>query len=130
MHTVVSLRFILWLLGGFLCLGAGLFRPAQADTFSTLRSFAAAETSPAAMIQGQDGAFYGTTETGGAGGVGSVFTMKADGSGYRVLHSFGVVDSQGRLDGAQPVAALLQAADGALYGTTFKGGANRHRHGV
>ena len=79
----------------------------------------------AALIQATDGNLYGTTEKGGSsschggpGGCGTVFRVAPDGTGYTVLHRF-----SGETDGAHPVAALLQATDGNLYGTTSYGGA-------
>ena len=51
---------------------------------------------------------------------GVVFSLNPDGSGYRVLKSFG----GGASDGAQPRAPLVQAADGMLFGTTYAGGAS------
>jgi uncharacterized repeat protein (TIGR03803 family) len=72
----------------------------------------------AAVIEGSDGALYGTTAVGGSGGNGTVFKINKDGSGYMVLHSFGVGDGQ------TPFGALLQASDGVLYGTTFLGGSS------
>jgi uncharacterized repeat protein (TIGR03803 family) len=80
----------------------------------------------APLIQGSDGALYGTTSEGGAYkrelkdgyvGVGTVFRLNKDGTGYTLLHSFG---SDG--DGWWPQARLLEASDGALYGTTVHGG--------
>src|SRR5206468_11262883 len=65
------------------------------------------------LILGVDGFLYGTTGTGGAGYLGSVFKISRDGLTYQVLHSFGFV-----ADGADPVANLVQASDGSLYGTT------------
>jgi uncharacterized repeat protein (TIGR03803 family) len=47
-----------------------------------------------------------------------VFTLKTDGTGYRVLHEF----NGGRDDGANPEAALLLDRSGNLYGTTVLGG--------
>lgn len=72
----------------------------------------------AALIQGADGALYGTTSDGGAYGFGTVFTLSANGSGYSILYSF----TNGS-DGARPLSALVQGADGTLYGTTLDGGA-------
>lgn len=46
--------------------------------------------------------------------------MNADGTGFVLLHSF--AHDYGQSEGANPRGALLQAADGALYGTTFNGG--------
>ncbi len=79
----------------------------------------------AALLRAADGNFYGTTIAGGASpgaggcvwsvGCGTVFRI--DASGYFVsLHSFNI------LDGRWPMAALTQASDGNLYGTTNGGG--------
>src|SRR5437867_1322049 len=40
------------------------------------------------LIQGSDGVLYGTTEAGGAYGLGVVFRLNTDGTGYAVLRSF------------------------------------------
>ncbi|HLH52588.1 MAG TPA: choice-of-anchor tandem repeat GloVer-containing protein [Verrucomicrobiae bacterium] len=75
--------------------------------------------SPSGLIQGVDGALYGTTGSGGQSGYGSVFKINTDGSGYVDLHSF---DPAGGA-GYNPSASLVQATDGNLYGTTENGGA-------
>ena len=62
------------------------------------------------LIEGADGNFYGTTQGGGAHGLGTVFKMDAAGN-VTTLHSF-----NGR-DGYDP-NGLIQAKDGYLYGTT------------
>ena len=80
----------------------------------------------AELIQGNDGAFYGTTRYGGATGYGTVFKLNGDGSGYNVLHSFGGTSGDGR----NPRAGLIVGRDGALYGTTFYGGAYTNWGGV
>jgi uncharacterized repeat protein (TIGR03803 family) len=71
-----------------------------------------------ALIQGRDGALYGTTERGGAYGGeysgGTVFTLNTDGSGYTVLYSFGTTPG----DGQEPETPLTQGSNGVLYGTT------------
>lgn len=62
---------------------------------------------------------YGTTSSGGAYGLGTVFEMTTAGREL-VLHSFGSIDK----DGANPVAGLLRL-NGEFYGvTTFGGTAN------
>ncbi len=71
---------------------------------------------PSGLIQGADGALYGTTGHGGAAGLGSVFRINPDGSGYIVLHSFS------QPGGYQPSAGIIQTPDGMLYGTTQFGG--------
>jgi uncharacterized repeat protein (TIGR03803 family) len=76
------------------------------------------------LIQGQDGSFYGTAFNGGAygfgtewGGYGTVFTMTPGGT-LRALVSFNFEN------GSFPLAPLVQARDGTLYGVTSLGGAN------
>jgi uncharacterized repeat protein (TIGR03803 family) len=70
------------------------------------------------IIQGDDGALYGTTSGGGAYGYGTVFKLSTNGTGYHILYSF---TPNGR-DGQDPRAALVQGRDGDLYGTTVEGG--------
>jgi uncharacterized repeat protein (TIGR03803 family) len=65
------------------------------------------------LIQATDGNFYGTTQIGGATGSGSIFKMTSSGT-FKTLYSF-----TGGADGAIPVAGLIQATDGNLYGTTW-----------
>lgn len=70
------------------------------------------------LIHGTDGALYGTTASGGTENRGTVFTLRTDGTGYSVLHSFTGANG----DGSQPQGALIEGSDGALYGTTYVGG--------
>ena len=70
------------------------------------------------LVQGKDGALYGTTETGGdqscnadSGGCGTVFKVTPEGK-LITLHIFKGTDS------ASPGGSLVQAADGNFYGTT------------
>jgi uncharacterized repeat protein (TIGR03803 family) len=79
----------------------------------------------AGLIQGADGALYGTTQVGGASQLGTVFTLNTDGSGFTLLHSF-----SGQTDGATPYAGLLLGQDGMLYGTTTYGDALGDKDGV
>ncbi len=72
----------------------------------------------APLVQGNDGALYGTTGQGGAAGNGTVFKLNTNGTGYTVLYSF--TGSGG--DGANPSAGLVQSSDGVFYGTTIWGG--------
>lgn len=73
----------------------------------------------AALIQGADGNFYGTTSVGGAGNSGTVFKVNPAGI-MTVLYEFGAYGSG---DAQQPHASLVQGSDGNLYGTTLYGGA-------
>jgi len=70
------------------------------------------------LIQGNDGALYGTTYSGGLGNRGTIFKIQLDGSGYQVLRNF-----TNSSEGSGPRGALLQTSDGALYGATQVGGA-------
>ena len=75
----------------------------------------------AGLVQGKDGALYGTTYSGGANSsYGTVFKLNVDGSSYAVLKSF----SSGPGAGAYPMAGLVQATNGVFYGTTYYGGAS------
>jgi uncharacterized repeat protein (TIGR03803 family) len=74
----------------------------------------------AGLMQARDGNFYGTTYGGGASGYGgTVFEMSPNGV-VTTLHNFCAKSSC--IDGRYPVAGLMQAATGNLYGTTFVGG--------
>jgi uncharacterized repeat protein (TIGR03803 family) len=74
--------------------------------------------SPRAALVDVNGMLYGTTQEGGANGQGVVFSIDPTTGAETVLHSFG-----GGTDGIEPFSGLLLAA-GALYGTTFGGGAS------
>ncbi len=95
-----------------------------APTLTTLHRFtgAAGEGSDpqAALIQGSDGALYGTTNAGGTSNHGSIFRLSADGQTFATLHSFTGANGEG----LNPASALLQGKDGAFYGATTGGGAN------
>lgn len=67
----------------------------------------------AGLLVGADGALYGTASEGVAS-LGVVFRLQPDGSGYTVLHAF-----DGLASDEYPRAALIQAPDGTLYGTTY-----------
>ena len=75
------------------------------------------------LIQAIDGWFYGTSYMGGTStscndGCGTVFKIQASGKNRTTVHSFDYTD------GANPVAGLVQADDGNLYGATLYGGTN------
>lgn len=97
-------------------------------TETVLYSFAGLDSgaapSGASLIIDSSGALYGTTLTGGANGLGTVFKLappaRADGTWVEtVLYSF-----TGGNDGSYPFAGLIADASGSLYGTTSQGGAN------
>jgi uncharacterized repeat protein (TIGR03803 family) len=101
--------------------GAGtIFRMNRAGQVRVLHSFdgAAGGASPyEAPIQGRDGYLYGTTGGGGAFGLGTVYRMHSSGA-VTILHSFG----ESADAGANPVGDMVLGDDGALYGTTVRGG--------
>jgi uncharacterized repeat protein (TIGR03803 family) len=70
----------------------------------------------AGLVQGSDGYFYGTTQSGGTnGGEGTIFKISSTGD-YSSLYSF-----SGN-DGSNPQSGLVQGSDGSFYGTTVSGG--------
>jgi uncharacterized repeat protein (TIGR03803 family) len=86
-----------------------VFQFSTNGTVTTLYSFTggADGSNPlAALVQGSDGRFYGTTEYGGAYGLGAVFAFSPD-STLTTLYSF-----TGGADGAEPVCALVQGTCG------------------
>jgi uncharacterized repeat protein (TIGR03803 family) len=88
--------------------------------YEQLKSFRAPTTGHyplSRLIQGTDGALYGTAYEGGSRGYGTVFKLNPDGSGFTVLHNFDYSTT-----GAYPIGALIQGADRALYGTASFGG--------
>ncbi len=100
-------------------LGCGFaLRMTPGGAVTTLHAFSPAEgVFPRnALVQAVDGNFYGTVFQ-GAGFPGTAFRITPTGT-LTVLHSF----SGGPTDGAYSSAALIQAADGNLYGTTTQGG--------
>ncbi|MGB8830959.1 MAG: choice-of-anchor tandem repeat GloVer-containing protein, partial [Candidatus Sulfotelmatobacter sp.] len=67
------------------------------------------------------GNIYGTTSSAGASG-GTVFELTPNGDGTwteTILHQFGF-----GTDGTKPLAGVVVAADGKIYGTTSAGGTN------
>ena len=70
------------------------------------------------LLVRSEGALCGTTYRSGSRGLGTVFRISTNGTGFRVLHHFGDAG-----DGQNPEAGLMQAADGNLYGTTRYGSA-------
>jgi uncharacterized repeat protein (TIGR03803 family) len=101
------------------CAATTIASPAK-TSFTTLVSFDGtngADPGFMSLVQATDGNFYGTTGTGGANGLGTVFKITAGGK-LTTLYSFGGAD------GEVPNGGLLQASNGNFYGTTTYGGAN------
>jgi uncharacterized repeat protein (TIGR03803 family) len=94
--------------------------------FTVLRDLMAPTDGGAAfatLVQGNDGRLYGTASNGGANYAdnfsGTIFSIAMDGTGFTVLHSF-----TSGTEGGYPLAGLIQASDGNLYGTTSQAGPN------
>ncbi len=96
-----------------------VFKISPNGTLASLHSFAGNDgANPfAALLQGSDGDFYGTTSAGGANNSGTVFKISPNGA-LASLYSF-----TGGSDGSKPLAGLVQGSDGGFYGTTYGGGA-------
>src|SRR6266700_832062 len=105
-------------------LGMGLFAAplAKAQSLSVLHTFQGGSSDGASLFAGllmdSSGNLYGTTENGGASGLGTVFELVNASGTYsqKVLQSFN------RSDGANPSAGVIMDSSGNLYGTTFGGG--------
>jgi uncharacterized repeat protein (TIGR03803 family) len=72
----------------------------------------------AGMVAASNGKLYGTCSSGGSIGYGVIFEYEPGATSYTVKYNFD------NTTGFSPQAALIQAANGKLYGTTWKGGAN------
>jgi uncharacterized repeat protein (TIGR03803 family) len=95
--------------------------------FKTLYSFTALDYSSSPPTN-SDGAnpngglvlsnnmLYGTTYGGGPGGVGTVFALNTNGTGFKTLYSF-----NGTNDGSLPAGHLVISGT-TLYGTAYSGG--------
>ena len=70
------------------------------------------------LRKGGDGRLYGTSNTGGASGYGSLYAIEPDTGDIELLHTFS------QSDGANPNDGVWIGDDGALYGSTLKGGAS------
>jgi uncharacterized repeat protein (TIGR03803 family) len=100
-----------------------VFKMTPNGTLTTLVSFnnSNGNSPQAGLVQGSDGSFYGTTQSGGnlamnsGFGFGTVFNMTADGT-LTTLVAFN------NTNGASPSAGLVQGKDGNLYGTAQAGG--------
>jgi uncharacterized repeat protein (TIGR03803 family) len=100
-----------------------VFKLTPIGALTTLYSFCVSTKCPdgsapfGGLLLGVDGYFYGTTESGGTHGDGTVFKVTPEGV-LTTLHSFNIHD------GSNPYAPLIQATDGNFYGTTQSGGAH------
>lgn len=114
--------------GSQLCPGGcgTVFKITPGGTFTPIYDFCAQTDCPAgtpypvgALVQATNGYLYGTTNSGGAYGEGSVYKITPNGT-LTTLYSF-CADANCS-DGGKPTAGLVQATDGNLYGTATWGG--------
>ena len=105
-----------------------VFKITPSGTLTTLYSFCSQSGCPdgydpyAGLVQATNGDLYGTTLYGGANGpYGTLFRITTSGT-LTTLYSF--CSQSGCTDGELPLAPLVQAANGDLYGTTAYGGVN------
>ncbi len=100
-----------------------VFKMTPSGKLTTIYSFCSeghcydGNTPESGLIEGADGAFYGTAIGGGETGNGVVYRVTSSG-GYSVLYSFS------GSDGSQPFGSLVYGSDGNLYGTTSAGSTN------
>ncbi len=106
--------------GGPSGFGCGtLFKITPAGTFTTIYNFQCGPTdgeAPSGDLAYMNSRFYGTTELGGTGGVGTVFEIDPVAGTETGLYSF-----TGGNDGSTPESGV-RALAGAMYGTTSAGG--------
>ena len=96
-----------------------IFRMTLSGVLTTLYSFpyGTGGANPyGSLVQGTNGYFYGTTEAGGSDGYGTLFSL-TNNNVVTFLYSF----TDG-VDGAEPLAGLVQGSDGNFYGTAYEGG--------
>jgi uncharacterized repeat protein (TIGR03803 family) len=97
-----------------------VFKLAADGTFTSLYSFTGGNDGNncyGGLLLASDGNLYGTTESGGVYGLGTVFRITTGGT-LATLVSFD------GYQGANPECTLIQGTDGHLYGTTQNGGVN------
>jgi uncharacterized repeat protein (TIGR03803 family) len=89
-----------------------------AITFKALNSFSANTGAQpfGQLLRATNGLFYGTTASGGANGLGAIYSATTGGA-------LNLVASFDGTNGAQPLAGLIQGGDARFYGTASAGGA-------
>jgi uncharacterized repeat protein (TIGR03803 family) len=87
-------------------------------SFQNLNGYGGAPGGPFAGVVAIGSNLYGTVPDGGTNGDGFVYSLGIYARNAAILHDFG----SSLTDGRKPRAALI-VVDGALYGTTYEGGA-------
>ena len=110
--------------GGKFGLGTIFSYDISKKKFAVIRSFGPASTNdgqnPFGSLMLNGSVLYGTTQNGGNNGLGTVFQINTDGTGYARVHNFAGSNS----DGANPIddVILVPGTPNTLYGMTEKGG--------
>ncbi|HTX64720.1 MAG TPA: immunoglobulin domain-containing protein [Opitutaceae bacterium] len=118
MNSIRIRRTLLALGASVLLSGAAL---AQGHYYSVIHQFAGGATdgaNPQGSLTLSGSTLYGMTRSGGGAGLGTIFKLNTDGSGFTLLHSFG----GGTTDGSSPAGSLLLSGS-TLFGMTHDGGA-------
>lgn len=76
------------------------------------------------LILGSDGKVFGTAFEGGANGVGTLYSLSPNGTGFTSLRDFAVAT------GSRPAAGPIEGISGLLYGITSAGGTPANTSGV
>ena len=96
-----------------------LFKLTSDEQYTVIWNFGALPTDASSpwseVVEGGDGALYGTTVSGGSSTNGTVFKVNKDGSNFNILYSFPT-------GSPRPYAGLTDDKAGALYGTTSRYG--------
>jgi len=87
------------------------------ENVARLRNDRSEGTPPGGLIEGFDGALYGTAFGGGSHEVGTIFRTTTTGD-LAVLHTFDFLPGEGH----SPVGSLTRGDDGNYYGVTAQGG--------
>jgi len=72
------------------------------------------------MVNASNGLLYGVTQRGGNDDKGMLFSFNTGNSDFTKLYDFNTSN------GSEPVASMIQATNGNLYGVTSYGGSNDH----
>src|SRR5213594_1943870 len=105
-------------------LGSMLAGLAAAQNFAVLHTFTGSDgVGPVAGLIFRSNTLYGTANSGGSSGNGTVFRVNTDGTGFTNLYNF-TTNSEPfytNSDGATPYAGLILAGN-TLFGTAESGG--------
>ncbi|MES2921370.1 MAG: choice-of-anchor tandem repeat GloVer-containing protein [Verrucomicrobiota bacterium] len=99
--------------------GGTIYKITTSGTLTTLVNLEIGTSGPsnpwAGLVAGPQGSFYGTSETGGTYGRGTLFKLGSDGAISQIATFYGE-------ENHSPSSKLLLARDGNFYGTTVRGG--------